>query len=56
MKNAYLVGEATMKAAVFLETFIDYPPSQRPASFSADQVRKHVDKKIDEAFAKRGLE
>ena len=56
VKNAYLVGEATMKAAVFLETFIDYPPSQRPASFSVDQVRKHVDKKIDEAFAKRGLE
>jgi arylsulfatase len=56
VKNAYLVGEATMKASVFLETFVDYPPSQRPASFSVDQVRKHVDKKIDEAFAKRGLE
>jgi arylsulfatase A-like enzyme len=56
VKNAYLVGEATMKASVFLETFIEYPPSQRPASFSVDQVRKHVDKKIDEAFAKRGLE
>jgi arylsulfatase A-like enzyme len=56
VKNAYLVGEATMKASVFLETFIEYPPSQRPASFSVDQVRKHVDRKIDEAFAKRGLE
>jgi len=55
-KNVYLAGEATLKASVFLETFIAYPPSQRPASFSVDQVRKHVDRKIDEAFAKRGLE
>jgi len=55
-KNVYLSGEATLKASVFLETFIAYPPSQRPASFSVDQVRKHVDRKIDEAFAKRGLE
>ena len=56
MKNVYLAGEATMKASVFLETFVDYPPSQRPASFSVDQVRKQVDIKIDESFKKRGLE
>ncbi len=56
VKNVYLAGEATMKASVFLETFVDYPPSQRPASFSVDQVRKQVDAKIDESFKKRGLE
>jgi arylsulfatase A-like enzyme len=56
VKNVYLAGEATMKASVFLETFVDYPPSQRPASFSVDQVRKQVDIKIDESFKKRGLE
>ncbi|MGQ0593772.1 MAG: arylsulfatase [Gammaproteobacteria bacterium] len=55
-KNAYLAGVATMKAAAFLETFVAYPPSQRPASFSIDQVRARVDKKIDESFRKRGLE
>jgi arylsulfatase A-like enzyme len=49
-KNAYLIGIATMKASVFLETFIQYPPSQRPASFSVDQVRKRVDKAIDKHF------
>ena len=38
------------------ETFKDYPPSQRPASFSIDQVRKDVDKVIDESFKKRGIE
>ena len=55
-KNAYLVGHAQMKAAAFLETFVEYPPSQRPASFSIDQIRRQVDKKIDESFKKRGLE
>jgi arylsulfatase A-like enzyme len=55
-KNAYLVGDAQMKAAAFLETFVAYPPSQRPASFSIDHVRKQVDKKIDESFRLRGLE
>jgi arylsulfatase A-like enzyme len=55
-KNVYLDGIATMKASVFLQTFVSYPPSQRPASFSVDGVRKQVDKKIDESFKKRGLE
>jgi len=35
-KNVHLVGEAQMKAAAFLETFVPYPPSQRSASFSVD--------------------
>ena len=56
VKNVYLVGMATMKAATFLETFVAYPPSQRPASFSIDQIRARVDTKIDESFKKRGLE
>jgi hypothetical protein len=56
VKNAYLVAIGTMKASVLLETFVDYPPSQRPASFSVDQVRKKVDKAIEESFKKRGME
>ncbi|BDB25479.1 arylsulfatase [Cupriavidus sp. P-10] len=52
-KNAYLTEIGTMKASVFLETFVNYPPSQRPASFSIDQVRERVDKKIDESFRQR---
>jgi arylsulfatase len=47
-KNDYLIFQGTMKAAVFLETFVDYPPSQRPASFSIDQVRADVDRRIEE--------
>jgi arylsulfatase len=56
VENAYIIFMGTMKSAAFLETFVDYPPSQRPASFSIDQIRKGVDKKIDESFRKRGLE
>ena len=54
--NAYLIGIATLKASVFLQTFVAYPPSQRPASFSVDKVREQVDEKIDESFKQRGLE
>jgi arylsulfatase len=50
VKNAYLTGIATMKATEFLETFVKYPPSQRPASFSVDQVQKQVDKAIEAHF------
>ncbi|MCP3020220.1 arylsulfatase [Cupriavidus basilensis] len=46
-KNAYLTAIATMKATAFLETFVTYPPSQKPASFSVDQVRKSVDERIE---------
>ncbi|MBL0513445.1 arylsulfatase [Aeromonas media] len=47
-KNDYLLFQGTQKAAKFLQTFVDYPPSQRPASFSIDQIRADVDKKIEE--------
>ncbi|MBM7061821.1 arylsulfatase [Pseudomonas sp. UL073] len=47
-KNDYLLFEGTQKAAAFLQTFVEYPPSQRPASFSIDQIRKAVDEKIAE--------
>ncbi len=50
VENAYLFAQGTFKASEFLETFTKYPPSQRPASFSIDQVRKQVDKVIDKHF------
>ena len=51
MKNAYLPAQASMKAAAFLETFIDWPPSQLPASFSVDQVQAAVDAHIRSVLA-----
>ncbi|MEK1907312.1 MAG: arylsulfatase, partial [Pseudomonas sp.] len=47
-KNDFLIFQGVSKSAAFLQTFVDYPPSQRPASFSIDQVRAAVDKKIEE--------
>ncbi|NGT15357.1 arylsulfatase [Achromobacter insolitus] len=49
-KNSYLTAIATMKASAFLETFITYPPSQRPASFSVDQVQERVNKAMEKHF------
>ena len=44
--NAYLMGWMTMHAANFLETFVEYPPSQEPASFTIDQIARDVEAKI----------
>jgi hypothetical protein len=46
VKNAYVVFEGTRRAAEFLETFLAYPPSQTPASFSIDQIEEGVKKRI----------
>ena len=46
-RNAYLTEIGVTKAAAFLETFVTYPPSQKPASFSVDQIRKSVDERIE---------
>jgi arylsulfatase A-like enzyme len=37
-ENVYVTAEGNRRAAAFLQTFVDYPPSQTPASFSIDQV------------------
>jgi len=50
-KNAYLIGIASMKGISFLETFIEWPPSQLPASFSVDQVARQVDAHVEELLA-----
>ena len=46
VKNAYLMGWITFHAADFLDTFVDYPPSQTPASFTIDQIEKQVERTI----------
>ncbi len=47
VQNAYLMGYMVWRAAPFLETFVEYPPSQPPASFTIDQIQKEVDEKIE---------
>jgi Sulfatase/Resolvase, N terminal domain len=46
VKNAYLMGWMTFHAAAFLDTFVEYPPSQEPASFTIDQIERDVEAKI----------
>jgi arylsulfatase A-like enzyme len=46
VKNAYLMGWMTFHAADFIQTFVEYPPSQTPASFTIDQMEKDVESKI----------
>ncbi len=45
-ESIYMVVNGVMRSATFLQTFIDYPPSQPPASFSVDQIEDAVKKKI----------
>jgi len=37
-KNAYLIQYGVWRVAPFLQTFKEFPPSQRSASFSIDQM------------------
>ena len=48
VKNSYLLAQGVGKATRFLQTFIEYPPSQNPASFSVDQICAAVEAKIEE--------
>jgi arylsulfatase len=45
-ENGYLIFDATNRAAAFLETFVEYPPSQPPASFSIDQIVANIKAQI----------
>ena len=42
-KNAYLLQYGTWRVAPFLQTFKEFPPSQRSASFSIDQMVEIAD-------------
>jgi arylsulfatase len=42
----YIVADGVQRGAKFLETFIAYPPSQDPASFSIDDIGRGVKDKI----------
>jgi arylsulfatase len=55
-RNDYLLVKGQLKATAFLQTFAEYPPSQRPASFNVEGVRKQVNKTIDKSFRDRGIE
>jgi arylsulfatase A-like enzyme len=41
-KNVYLLNWGMMRVSAFLQTFKAYPPSQRPASFTIDQMTESL--------------
>jgi len=46
-KNAYLIQYGVWRVAPFLGTFKEYPPSQRSASFSIDQMIDKLEQSIN---------
>ena len=42
MDHAFLILPAVEKVATYMATYKDFPPRQRPASFSIDQVMEKV--------------
>ncbi|GLK84045.1 hypothetical protein GCM10017653_21150 [Ancylobacter defluvii] len=53
-KNAYLMAYMSAKAGALLQSFIDYPPSQVPASFTIDQVSREIEERVKANAAKSG--
>jgi arylsulfatase len=51
-QNGYLIQYGVWRVAPFLETFKEYPPSQRPASFSIDQMVEALMKSFEKGPAK----
>ena len=48
VRNDFKLFQITTHAGAFLQTFVDYPPSQEQASFSIDQIARDVEVKIKE--------
>ena len=47
-RNTYLIQYGVWRVAPFLATFKEYPPSQRPASFSVDQMVEALMKSFEQ--------
>ena len=46
IRHAFFGTPVQTRVAAFLSTFKDYPPSQRPASFSIDQIMEKLQKSL----------
>ena len=52
-KNAYYINYMSGKAIAFLQSFVDWPPSQIPASFTIDQIEENVKRQVMEKMQKK---
>jgi hypothetical protein len=48
VRNDFKLFQITTHAAAFLQTFVEYPPSQEQASFSIDQIARDVEARTRE--------
>ena len=53
VENPYILLEGNRRAAGFLQTFVDYPPSQLPARFTIDQTVADVKSKVKAAMQRQ---
>nr|WP_246184850.1 arylsulfatase [Paracoccus aestuariivivens] len=51
LDHAYLLAPAQMVVGEFLATFKDYPPAQKPDSFSIDQIQEELNKQLSSMAA-----
>jgi hypothetical protein len=49
-ENGYITFEAGRRAGNFLQTFVEYPPSQLAASFTIDQVEERIKRQVEAAL------
>jgi arylsulfatase len=47
LDHAFLVGPASAEVGRFLATFEEFPPAQRPDSFSIDQVQEDINNALN---------
>ena len=46
MDHVFLLTPAQVEVAEFFSTFEEYPPSQRAASFSVDQIQEQLERTL----------
>lgn len=52
-ENPYLFIEGNRRAINFLQTFVDFPPSQIPASFTIDQASEKIKRQVADQLARQ---
>lgn len=52
-ENPYLFIEGNRRAINFLQTFVDFPPSQIPASFTIDQASEKIKRQVADQLQKQ---
>jgi len=55
LRNDFLLAQVTLHAIEFLQTFVKYPPSQLPATFSPDAIETEIDRVNNQKLKPHGV-